>query len=163
MFRKITAVVLGAILVTVPVIADEASDKAFKAAVSMAKARQGYMQLQSQQMATMVGASVGKEAITADVVQSAQNLANLTFMMSGVFGEGSGLDVVDFSRAMPELWTNVSERDALIDRLAGQANRLAATASEGNAEAFQNAFKQLKGTCNKCHEGFRAKTAPRDM
>ncbi len=163
MYRKVTAIVLGSILLAAPVIADEASDKAFKNAVSMAKARQGYMQLQNQQMAAMADASVGKAEITADVIVSAQNLVNLTLMMSGIFGEGSGLDVVDFSRAMPELWTNASERDALINRLNGQAMRLAATAVEGDPTAFQSAFKQLKGTCNKCHETFRAKTAPRDL
>ena len=167
MFKKVYSVILGAILVAVPVTADEAADKAaadaLKSAVSMTKARQGYMQLQSQQLKAMGDASTGNGDITDAVVAAAQNLVNLTHMMSDVFAPGSGLDVVDFTRAVPELWTNSEERDNLIKRLSGQANRLLDTAKAGDPAAFQGAFKQLKGTCNKCHESFRAKKAPRDM
>jgi cytochrome c556 len=163
MYRILSSLVLGAMLVAVPVTADEAAEKAFQNAVKMTTARQGFMQLQSQQTAAMAAAAAGKAEITAEVVAAAQNLVNLSLMLPDVFGEGSGLDVIDFTRAVPELWVNVDERDNLIKRLAGQANRLIVTAESGNAAEFQNAFKQLTGTCKKCHETFRAKTAPRDM
>lgn len=163
MLKKVSMIILGAILVVVPVTADEAADKALKAAISMAKARQGFMQLQNFQLKVMSDASTGKGEITEAVVTAAQNLANLTLMMPSVFESGSGLDVVDFSRAEPILWVDVDERDNLMSRLTGQASRLLDTAKAGDPAAFQGAFKQLKGTCNKCHESFRAKTAPRDM
>lgn len=153
--------ILGSFLLTGTLHADEASDKAaakaLAAAQNVVKARQGYMRLQTQQTGGMKLAGIGKGPITEETIKRAQNLYNLTLMLPDQFSEGSSMENVEGSNAKIELWNMIDVRDGFIGRLNRQAGRLLELAKAGDEFGFQDEFKQLGGTCKKCHETFRFK------
>ena len=159
MKHSVIIMILASFLLSGTLQADEASDKAAAKALGDAhkavKARQGYMRLQAQQTGGMKLPGTGKGPITEETIKRAQNLYNLTLMMPDQFAEGSSMEVVGNSNAKIELWDMIDVRDGFIGRLNRQAGRLLELAKAGDEFGFQDEFKQLGGTCKKCHETFR--------
>jgi len=151
----VISIIAGCLLLTGFAHADEAADKALQAATAMTKARQGYMQLQVQQLGKMSKAGQGKGVIDEVTLKGAQNLYNLTQMLPDVFGAGSGMDDLDLSNTKMELWTMQDVLDGFINRLQRQSERLLAMAKANDTMGFKDEFKQVRGTCKKCHETFR--------
>ena len=157
MMKKVLGIILATAMISGGLVADEAADKKMEAAQNAVKARQGYMRLQVQQLAVLGGPGTGKAPITEETVARAKNLYNLTIMLPDQFAEGSSMEVVESSTAKIEMWQNIEERDAIVNRLSQQAARLLMMAEAGDDFGFQDEFKQLRKTCNKCHEDFRYK------
>ena len=76
-------------------------------------------------------------------------------MLPDIFGEGSGMDDLELSNAKMNIWTEGDELQEFITRLQRQSERLLAMAKAGDSMGFKDEFKQVGGTCKKCHETFR--------
>jgi len=155
MKAKVISIVTFCLLLTGFSQADEASEKAMKAAIAMTKARQGFMRLQAQQLGKMGTAAKGAGPIDAVTIQGAQNLYNLTQMFPDIFGAGSSMEDLELSNAKPDVWTMQEELGGFIARLERQSERLLTMAKAGDSAGFKDEFKQVSGTCKKCHEIFR--------
>lgn len=152
---RLIMVVLTCFFSSAVIIADETAEKAYIAAVDAVTARQGYMQLQEQQMDKLSGAGRGKEAITEATILRAQNLYNLTLMLPDQFPEGTSNDDIERSNAHVRLWEMGEIRIGFINRLSRQTKRLLDMAVAGDEFGFKDEFKQVRATCNKCHKTFR--------
>jgi cytochrome c556 len=89
----------------------------------------------------------GAEAIAA-ADKLIQNYTNLTVL----FPEGSA---VGDTRALPAIWTNNAEFQAILQSGITAATAMKAAAEAGDAAAWGTAVEALGGTCGQCHQQFR--------
>ncbi|MEG0822430.1 MAG: cytochrome c [Burkholderiaceae bacterium] len=68
---------------------------------------------------------------------------------------GAGTDMVNSSRAKPELWQQQPKFKQMSEDLVHAADKLAAAAKSGDVKAIQAAFGETGKTCKTCHDQFR--------
>lgn len=107
-------------------------------------------------------AKSGKGSL-ADVEKSARALVDLTKKIPAHFPKdtGRGNYPDDVTRALPAIWRNWEEFQKDAHRLAGESERLANLAREGNKDAVvtmigtSGSYARTKIGCAECHETFR--------
>jgi cytochrome c556 len=121
-------------------------------------ARISLMQLYSFNLSLMGGMMQGKIEYDADAATraAAAILALTAVDQSRMWPEGTdNFEIDPGTRALPELWEDLSdlvERNVLLKQ---NAATLAATAGDG-MEAMRKAFVPLIDTCGACHKRYRA-------
>ena len=70
------------------------------------------------------------------------------------FGAGSGEGE---TRAKPAIWTQQAKFSDFAQKMMVQASALDAAAKTGNLDALKVAFRASAGTCQSCHDAFRAR------
>lgn len=94
-----------------------------------------------------------------DVVTRAKAIQANADRIDNLFPAGTSADdMPGKSYAKPEIWAKWPEFEMAADRLEEEAERLAAAAGDGNAEAVKAQFASLgKDGCGGCHQTFRLK------
>lgn len=96
--------------------------------------------------------SADKARITAAAkVIAAQARKQIKLFPAGT-GPASGLK----TDALPDIWTRRAAFDEGMQKLIVEADKLAAVAARGDADATGAQFKAVGGTCGSCHRQFRA-------
>ena len=94
------------------------------------------------------GAQTGAEAsASADIL-----IKNYTNFMA-LFPEGSA---VGDSKALPAIWENKADFDAIFAKGLQGAKDMKAAAEAGDAAAYGEAMKVIGGTCGECHQKYRS-------
>lgn len=68
---------------------------------------------------------------------------------------GAGTDMVNNSRAKPEIWQQQAKFKTEADAMVAAADKLAAAAKGGDVKAIQAAFGETGKSCKSCHDQFR--------
>ncbi len=82
----------------------------------------------------------------------ARALAGWATALPGMFPEGSASEK---SNALPAVWEEREEFEALAALYSERANELAEIAKSGDKEAFKAQWEKLRETCASCHNKFR--------
>ena len=88
---------------------------------------------------------------------AARGLARWARTLPRMFPEGTS----EGTRARPEIWTNRADFEAKAAAYAAAADSLAAAAQAGDKTAFAERWEAVRGTCNACHDLYRAEPAAR--
>ncbi len=91
----------------------------------------------------------------ADAVAAADHLITNFSNLTVLFPEGSA---VGDSEALPVIWENNAEFQAILVSAVTAATAMKAAAEAGDATAYMAAIKGVGGTCGQCHQTFRAKS-----
>jgi cytochrome c556 len=146
MFRTLAAASL-ALAIAAPVLANEGA----------IKARQGQFQMLALNLSVLGGMAQGRVPYDAARAQeAADNLFHLTRNSQlGMWPEGSDNAAAAGTRALPVIWSN--NADFLANYAALQTAAAAMQAAAGtDLAALQGALGAVGGTCQTCHQGFRA-------
>lgn len=151
MIPKLTGIVTAAAL-ALPVAAT--AQNAFEAQV---KARQGLMDVMALNLGVLGGMARGNMDYDAATAQAAaDNLVAVSKVGHQFFWpEGSDNMSIDGTRALPAIWDNLDEVIADWTEFGAKAEALQAVAGDG-LEALGPAIGGVGGTCQACHEDFRA-------
>ncbi len=68
---------------------------------------------------------------------------------------GAGTDMVNNSRAKPEIWQQQAKFKQLSNEFVSASDKLAAAAKGGDVKAIQAAFGETGKSCKACHDQFR--------
>jgi cytochrome c556 len=91
----------------------------------------------------------------ADAVAAADHLITNFSNLTVLFPEGSA---VGDSEALPAIWENNAEFQAILVSAVTAATAMKAAAEAGDATAYMAAIKGVGGTCGQCHQTFRHKS-----
>ena len=111
--------------------------------------RQALMRTNGQTLRS-AGDLTGEEAVAA-----MQTLVSDYTNMPALFPEGS---IVGDSKALPAIWENWEEFNAIIEAGQQAATDGLVAAETGDAAAYAAALKTIGGTCGQCHQQFRAQS-----
>lgn len=112
--------------------------------------RQAAMKQVSEGMKVLGGTMKGEMAYSdAAVDEAAQKIVTNLEEAAELFPEGSH---EGRTRAKPEIWQNMDEFEAALNRAVQAAQAVMASSDEAS---FKAAFPQLGGACGGCHEKFR--------
>lgn len=121
------------------------------------KARQGQFQMLALNVATLGGMAQGRVPYDAGQAQeAADNLFHITRNTQlGMWPEGSDNAAATGTRALPAIW---EDNAAFLERYVALQDAAAAmqTAAGTDLAALQGALGGLGGTCQACHQLFRA-------
>jgi cytochrome c556 len=92
----------------------------------------------------------------ATVAAKAEEVSAFGKRMPALFPAGSGAESGQRTRALPAIWQNKSDFDAIAGTLAREADRLAAALKAGDRAATAAAFGAMTGQCGACHRPYRA-------
>jgi len=142
-------------------VAASATLASFSAAAQFAKPedaikyRKAALTVTAAHFGRMGAMAQGKVAFDA---KAASDNAEIVVAMSklpwAAFGEGT--DVGD-TKAKPEIWKQNAKFKEAAEKFQAESVKLAAAAKSGKEDAFKSAFSATAGTCNSCHDDFRAK------
>lgn len=152
--KRISFVLLGALLISTNASVTAASDADIKAAV---EARQAHMKGYGKNMAVLGGMAQGKIAYDADAATVAANkLLELTKQDQSTFWPmGSDNAVYEKTRALPGLWQEGSTAASDGKALSEAVTTMAEVAGSG-VEGIQANMRSLGGACSACHRKYRA-------
>ena len=118
--------------------------------------RKAMMAANRQYIAAMRALLSGEISHPQDIKMHADALANIGWMFTGLFPEGS---TGPTSRAMEEIWTMEEDFAARVSAFRVATEVLKATAEEGDNAATLAAVTAVNGTCRACHTPFRRPAA----
>ena len=87
---------------------------------------------------------------------SARQIAGDLRQVRGLFPAGSGPAAGIKTKALPAIWSDHAKFDALNAAATVEADKLVAVMRGGDAAAIRVQAKALGGTCQTCHQQFRA-------
>jgi cytochrome c556 len=121
------------------------------------KARQGQFNIMALNLGVLGGMARGNMDYDAATAQAAaDNLVAVSqIAQSFNWPEGSDNMSIDATRALPAIWDNLDDVVAKWEAFGTEAAALAAVAGTG-AEALGPALGAVGGTCQACHEAYRA-------
>lgn len=92
----------------------------------------------------------------AVIRSSAARINELARKSSGWFPAGTGKDVIEKTRAKPEIWQKPDDFAAKDRGLQQAAQAFNAAAQSGDMNAIKARFDTLGKTCKACHDSYRA-------
>ena len=153
MLKKIAFGAAGLAVVASTVFAASHVDPAIAGAI---KARQSHMQLYAFNIGVLGGMAQEKMPYDAAMASAAaSNLAALTKLdQSRYWPEGSDMDAVEDTEALPAIWTDMAgvgeKAGALVEAAAAME-----TAAGTDLDALKAAMGGLGGACGACHKAYR--------
>lgn len=128
------------------------------AAEDALEARHGYMEMLAINMGTLSGMAKGEteydEAAASTAASNIQALA--AYDLTGLFVEGTSVNDVDNSEALPAIWENPEDFAQKFAGL-GEAATGAAEAVKGGQGNIGPVLQKLGGSCKACHDDYREK------
>lgn len=122
------------------------------------KARQAVFQVYNYNMGLLSAMAKGKAEYDAQTALDAAGNLNAAAMMknSTMWPAGSGNDVVEGTRALPEIWSTYPAIDEKAEALTEASTALLAVAGNG-LDDLKGAMGAVGKSCKGCHDDFRAK------
>lgn len=120
------------------------------------KARTSHMSLYAFSLGVLGNMAKGETEYDAALAQAAADrlVALSGYDQTGYWPQGTSTDELEGTRALPPLFDNLDEYDALTADLNKAAMEMAAIAGDG-AEAIGGQMKAVGGACGACHEDYR--------
>ena len=145
----LAAAALAAAALAGPALSQEAENPAVKA-------RHAHMQLYAWNLGQLGAMAKGETEYDAEAATAAAaNLAAMTQIdQSSYWVEGTSSDDMEASKALPALFENVDDYDALTEDLHQAAMEMETAAGE-SAEAIGAQMGALGGACGACHKKYR--------
>lgn len=150
MFRRL-AMAASVALIAAPTLAHSAEDMD-----PNVNARHALMQLYAYNLGVLGGMAQGRMDYDADMAQSAaDNLYHLSRSGSArMWPQGTSNADLDYSRALPAIWENMSDYGARYGALQEATAAMQAAAGTG-LEALQGAIGPIGQSCGGCHRTYR--------
>ena len=119
--------------------------------------RQGYFSLIGANMGVFAGMAKGQIDYDAATAQAAaDNMVLLSnYNIGHLFMPGTSSLDLDNTRALPDIWDDMSGVQAKFSDFGKAAQAMQAAAGQGKAE-MAGALGALGGTCKACHDTYRA-------
>lgn len=119
-------------------------------------ARQAHMTLYSYNLGTLGGMAKGEIEYDAEIATTAATRIHTLATMSqaGYWADGTSTEDLDYSRALPVLFSEPEKYQEFTDDLAATAMEMQTAAGE-SAEAIGGQMKAVGDACGACHEDFR--------
>lgn len=142
--------VLAAAIAALPAMAQA------DAAEDALEARQGYMKMLAINMGTLSGMAKGEiDYDEAAAAQAGSNIEAISqYVLPGLFIQGTSVDDVDGTEALPAIWENsadfTSKYEGLVSAAAGAGEAVA-----GGQDSIGPALQKLGGACKACHDNYR--------
>ncbi len=153
MFRKTSAAILGLALAASAASAESHVDPGIAAAI---KARQSHMSLYAFNIGVLGG--MAQENIPYDAAMASAAAANLAALskldQSRYWPEGSDMDSVEGTDALPKIWEDMAGVGEKIDGLV-QAAAAMESAAGTDLASLKAAMGDLGGACGACHKAYR--------
>ena len=96
----------------------------------------------------------------AAVAPLAQEIADLSAKLPGMFPPGSGKESGTKTRALPAIWANKADFDMLAGNRGTASAKLVAALKANDAVGAKAAFAETGGACGACHRTYQEKLAP---